>query len=154
VYAVDPHPAEVPPYVKGCWPTKDLDQLCRSADWLVIAAPYTTETRRTIDRRRIALMKAGAYVVVVSRGGIVDEAALADGLRDGRLAGAALDATEVEPLPPTSPLWGLPNVIITPHVSALSPEMYEGRRRIFRENLRRFVAGDDLLHVCDKRAGY
>lgn len=154
VYAVDPHPAEVPSYVKACWPPSGLDQLCRAADWLVIAAPYTTETRRTIDRRRIALMKPGAYVVVVSRGGIVDEAALADGLREGRLAGAALDATEVEPLPPTSPLWGMPSVIITPHVSALSPEMYEGRRRIFRENLRRFVAGDDLLHVCDKRAGY
>lgn len=154
VVAVDPHPSEVPPYVKACWPPSGLDQLCRVADWLVIAAPVTTETRLTIDRRRIALMKAGTHVVVVSRGGIVDEAALADGLREGRLAGAALDATEVEPLPTASPLWGMPNVIITPHVSALSPEMYEGRRRIFRENLRRFIAAEDLRHVCDKRAGY
>jgi phosphoglycerate dehydrogenase-like enzyme len=154
VYAVDPHPAEVPPYVRACWPPEALDQLCRAADWLVVAAPYTPRTRHSIERRRIALMKQGARVIVVSRGGIVDEAALADALAAGRLAGAALDATETEPLPQTSPLWGMANVIITPHVSALSPELYEGRRNIFRDNLRRFLAGQDLLHVVDKRAGY
>jgi phosphoglycerate dehydrogenase-like enzyme len=154
VYAVDPSPAEVPPSVKGCWGMGGLDQLCRVSDWLAVAAPYTTETRRAIDRRRIALMKIGAAIVVVSRGGIVDEAALADGLIAGRISGAALDATEVEPLHRDSPLWTMANVMITPHVSALSPELYEGRRHIFRDNLRRFLNGEELLHVCDKRAGY
>ena len=154
VYAVDPHPSEVPTHVKACWPVSGLDQMCRTADWLVVAAPLTVETRRSIDRRRLALMKRDAYVIVVSRGGVVDELALADALKEGRLAGAALDATEPEPIDAASPLWGMPNVIITPHVSALSPELYEGRRRIFRENLRRFIAGGELLHLCDKRAGY
>ncbi len=154
ICAVDPAIVDIPPYVKTCWKPSGLDHLCRVSDWLVIAAPYTPETRLSIDRRRLGLMKVGASVVVVSRGGIVDEGALADALKNGRLAGAALDATDIEPLPKSSPLWTLENVIITPHVSALSPEMYEGRRVIFRENLRRFLAGGELAHVCDKRAGF
>ncbi|MSQ08241.1 MAG: D-2-hydroxyacid dehydrogenase [Dehalococcoidia bacterium] len=154
LYAVDPHPAEVPANVKACWPMSGLDQMCQIADWIIITAPLTVETRRSMDRRRLALMKRDAYVIVVSRGGVVDQPALVDALKEGRLAGAALDATEPEPLDAASPLWDMPNVIITPHVSALSPEMYEGRRRIFRENVRRFIVGDELLHLCDKRAGF
>ncbi len=84
----------------------------------------------------------------------MDEAVLIDALRSGHLAGAGLDVTEIEPLPPESPLWELENVIISPHASAMSPEMYEGRRQIFIENLRRYLSGEALLYICDKKAGY
>jgi len=96
-------------------------------------------------------MPKGSYVIVASRGGIVDEQSLGDAIASGQLPGAALDATEAEPLPADSPLWTMPNVIITPHASALSPQLYEGGRRIFMENVRRYLRGQPLLHVCDKR---
>ena len=84
----------------------------------------------------------------------MDEDALADALQGGRLAGAGIDATAIEPLPTESPLWGLDNVVLSPHASALTPEMYEGRRQIFRENMRRFLDNEPFLYVCDKRAGF
>ena len=154
IVAVDPSPAEVPDCVEACWDADRLDDLARESDWLVVTAPIIPETRHVFDARRIGLMRPGSYVVVVSRGGIVDEGALADALSSGHLAGAALDATEVEPLPDESPLWDMDNVIITSHVSALSPELYEGRRQIFRDNLRRFIGGQPLQNLCDKQAGY
>lgn len=150
VVAVDPAPAEVPPVVGACWGTERLDDLARQSTWLVVTAPIKPETRHAIDRRRLALMAPRSYVIVASRGGIVDESALASSLASGHLAGAALDATESEPLAGDSPLWAMPNVIITPHASALSPQLYEGRRQIFVDNLRRFIAGRPLAHVCDK----
>ena len=154
VYAVDPGPAEVPGFVSECWGVERLDDLCRVSDWLVIAAPIIAETRHSIDSRRMALMKRGSYIVVISRGGIVDEDALADAIASGHLAGAGIDATEVEPLPQDSRLWDLDQVFISPHASALTPDLYEGRREAFRSNLRRFLAGEPLVAVCDKRAGY
>lgn len=154
VYAVDLRPVPMRPEVREVWGLARLDHLLQMSDWFVVAAPLTAESRGLIDRRRIGLLKRGAHVIVISRGGIVDEEALAEGLRSGRLAGAGLDATAIEPLPPTSPLWDMDNVIISPHVSAESPEMYEGRRQIFKENLRRFLANEPFLYVCDKRAGY
>lgn len=154
VYAVDAQPMQPPPAVKAVWGLDRLDDLLRLSNWFVVTAPFTAETRHAIDRRRIELMKPGASLIVVSRGGIVDEAALVDALRSGHLAGAGLDVTEVEPLPKESPLWSLENVLISPHASAMVPEMYEGRRKIFKENLRRFLAGEPLLYVCDKKAGY
>ena len=154
VYAVDARPGPAPPEVKEVWGPERLDDLMRVSDWFVVTAPLTEETRGVIDRRRIGLLKDGAYMVVISRGGIVDEDALADSLRSGRLAGAALDATAEEPLPNDSPLWDMDNVILSPHASALTPEMSEGRRRIFKENLRRFLANEPFLYVCDKLAGF
>lgn len=151
IRAVDPAPAEIPECVVDCWPPKRLDDLMRVSNWLVITAPIKPETRKTVNRARIGLMPRGSYVVVASRGGIVDEPALAEAVAGGRLAGAALDATEVEPLPKESPFWSMSNVIVTPHASALSPQLYEGRRQIFLDNLRRFLRGEPPLHVCDKR---
>ena len=77
-----------------------------------------------------------------------------DGLRSGRIAGAGLDVMDVEPLPADSPLWDMENVILSPHASALTAEMWEGRRQIFKENLRRFLAGEPFIYVCDKQAGF
>ncbi|MBI4219872.1 MAG: D-2-hydroxyacid dehydrogenase [Chloroflexi bacterium] len=154
VFAVDPGPAEVPAAVTECRGLDGLDDLMRKAEWFVVTAPIKPETRHAIDGRRIRMLPAGAHVIVASRGGIVDEQALAEALAERRLGGAALDATEVEPLHASSPLWGMSNVIITPHASALSPQLYEGRRQIFRDNLRLFIAGKPLMHVCDKKAGF
>ena len=154
ILAVDPGPSEVPASVRECWDLDRLDDLCRFSNFLVIAAPVLDTTRNSIDARRIALMPEGSYVIVISRGNIVDEDALCDALESGHLAGAALDATAVEPLPEDSRLWALPNVILTPHSSALTPELYEMRRQAFKTNLRRFAAGKPLENVCNKTAGF
>ena len=154
VYAVDKRSVERPPEVQEVWGLERLDELLGLADWFVVTAPLTEGTRGTIDRRRIGLLKPGSHLIVVSRGGIVDEDALVDALRSGRIAGAGLDVMAEEPLPSDNPLWGLDNVILAPHVSALTPEMWEGRREIFKENLRRFLANEPFLYVCDKSAGF
>ena len=154
VYAVDINPVAAPPQVREVWGLDRLDDLMAMSDWFVVTAPLTAESRGLIDRRRIGLLKPAASVIVISRGGIVDEDALADALRQGRLAGAGIDATAIEPLPQESPLWDLDNVVLSPHASALTPQMYEGRRQIFRENLRRFLSNQPFLYVCDKRAGF
>ena len=153
-FAIDPGPSDVPASVRECWDLDRLDDLCRLSNFLVIAAPVLDTTRNSIDARRIALMPEGSYVIVISRGEIVDEDALCDALESGHLAGAALDATAEEPLAEDSRLWTLPNVILTPHSSALTPELYEMRRDAFRANLRRFETGEPLENICNKTAGF
>lgn len=154
VYAVDAQPMSVPPEVKDVWGLDRLDELLQMSDWFVVTAPFTAETEGLIDRRCLELIKPGAYVIAISRGGILDEEALIEGLHSGRIAGAGLDVTAVEPLPADSPLWDMENVILSPHASALTAEMWEGRRQIFKENLRRFLADEPFLYVCDKQAGF
>ena len=154
VYAVDVRPMPTPPEVKEVWGIERLDNLLKLSDWFIVTAPLTPATRGLIDRRRVGLLKPGSYVIVISRGGIVDEEALTEALRTGRIAGAGIDATAEEPLPPDNPLWEMENVIITPHSSAESRDMYEGRRQIFKENLRRYLASEPFLYVCDKKAGF
>ena len=134
--------------------TGRLDHLAKVSDFFVVAAPVLDTTRNSIDARRIAMMPKGSYIIVISRGEIVDENAMCDALESGHLAGAALDATAVEPLADDSRLWTLPNVILTPHSSALTPELYEMRRQAFKSNLRRFAAGEKLENICNKTAGF
>jgi len=124
------------------------------ADVVVVAAPDTRETLRLIGARELALMKDDAVLVNVSRGSLVDEAALVDALDSGRLRGAALDVFEHEPLPPDSPLWGRHDVLITPHVSGFHTDHWDIVVATFAENLRRFAAGEALVNVVDKQAGY
>ena len=154
VYAVDLHPRPAPPTVKEVWGLDRLDDLLAMSDWFVVTSPITVDTVGMIDRRRLGLLKDGARVIIISRGGIVDEQALADELMSGRLGGAGIDAFSEEPLSDDSPFWDLPNVIVSPHSSAHTPDMTEGRRRIFVENLRRYVAKDPFLYVVDKKAGF
>ena len=154
VYAVDLHPRPAPPTVKAVWGLDRLDDLLAMSDWFVVTAPITVDTVGMIDRRRLGLLKDGARVIIISRGGIVDEEALADELISGRLGGAGIDAFSVEPLPQDSPFWDLPNVIISPHSSAHTPDMTEERRRIFVENLRRYLANEPFLYAVDKKAGF
>jgi len=147
VKAVDPNPGSDIGAASEVWGVDRLDELVTTSDWLVIAAPYIPDTHHVIGAQRIRSMKRGSRVIVISRGGIVDEDALADAIADGHLAGAGLDATEIEPLPKGSPLWDQEQIIITQHASALTPELYEGRRVVFIDNLRRFVNGEPLEHI-------
>jgi phosphoglycerate dehydrogenase-like enzyme len=102
----------------------------------------------------LATLKPGAILVNVGRGAVVDEAAMIDALRDGRLAGAALDVFTTEPLPPESPLWTLPNVLISPHTAALSPHEDDRIVDLFIENLRRLLAGEPILNRLTPQRPY
>lgn len=154
VYAVDKEPFPAPPGVSEVWGLDRLDDLLKMSDWLVVTAPYTVDTKGMIGAEGLALMKATAHLIIISRGGIVDEDALFDALSNKRIAGAGIDAFEIEPLPEDSPWWDLENVIISPHSSALTVKMWEGRREIFRENMRRFLSNEPFIYVCDKTAGF
>ncbi|MDH3920299.1 MAG: hypothetical protein OEU25_19215, partial [Rhodospirillales bacterium] len=124
------------------------------ADYVVVSLPLTERTRHLIGRRAIAAMKPGAFLIDVSRGGVVDGAVLSEALAEGRLGGAMLDVFEREPLPPDSPFWDLENVIVTPHSSSV----YEGWERasaaMFCDNLVRWRAGQALDNVVDPARGY
>jgi phosphoglycerate dehydrogenase-like enzyme len=122
----------------------ELDELLPRADSVVITLPLTTETRGLIDRRRIGLLKPGAILVNIGRGPVLDEDALIDALCSGRLRGAALDVFATEPLPPDSPLWELDNVILSPHTAAQSIRENERIVELFADNLRRYLAGEEL----------
>jgi len=154
VLAVDLRPTAPPPGVEAVWGLDRLDDLIRQSDVCVVTAPYTDQTHDLVDARRLALLKPTAFVIVVSRGQIVNEPALIEALRERRIAGAGLAVFETEPLPADSPLWDLDNAILSPHCSAVTPEMSIGRREIFKENLRRYLAGEPFLYVCDKKAGF
>lgn len=143
--------------VEGVWktlPASRFSDALSDADVVVLSAPHTEETRGLIGAAELALMKREAVLVNVSRGRLVDEAALAAALHAGHIAGAALDVFEREPLPPESPLWNLPNVLITPHTSGFRPDHWDVMTALFAENLRRNEQGEELLNVVDKRAGY
>jgi phosphoglycerate dehydrogenase-like enzyme len=124
------------------------------ADVVLIAAPQTAVTRGLIGERELALMRRDAVIVNVSRGGLIDETALVDALRAGRVAGAALDVFRKEPLTEDSALWDVPNLLITPHTSGFRHDHWDAAVDLFAENLRRFEAGEPLINVVDKRAGY
>lgn len=132
----------------------ELDALLPEADYVVLTLPLTAETRGLFDAARLARMRSGAFLLNVGRGQVVDEAALARALADGPLGGAALDVFAEEPLPAESPLWDLPNVIVTPHVAAASPRYFEQVMNVFADNLERFLAGAPLRHVVDVGRGY
>lgn len=154
VIAVRRHPADDPAPADAQWGTDKLPELLAAADWLVLAAPATAETRHLIDRAALARMKPGAILVNLGRGALVDEPALIEALQSGRIAGAALDVFAEEPLPEASPLWEMPNVILTPHVSGFGPRYWERAVELFTRNLDAWLAGRPLENVVDKRAGY
>ncbi len=130
-----------------------LDALT-GADVVVIAAPHTARTRGLIGSRELQAMRRDAILVNVSRGALVDEAALADALGNHTIGGAALDVFHHEPLPPDSPLWRLPNLLVTPHTSWIRADHWDAMTRLFAENLRRFDGALPLLNPVDKHAGY
>lgn len=143
-----------PDFVERVAKPDQLLELLAEADVVALAVPLTPETEHMIDARALAAMKPGSYLVNIARGGVVDQDALIEALRSNHLAGACLDVTTPEPLPADSPLWRFPNVVITPHVASTSELTQDRRWALFRENLRRFDAGEPLYNVVDKAAGY
>jgi phosphoglycerate dehydrogenase-like enzyme len=154
VVAVRRHPAATPEPAHEQWPSSRLHDMLAIADWLVLVAPHTRETTKLIGAAELALLRPHARIVNLGRGALLDEAALVEAIRGGRLAGAALDVFEEEPLPATSPLWDLPGVILTPHTSGMGANYWERAMEQFRANLVRFRAGQPLENIVDKRAGY
>jgi phosphoglycerate dehydrogenase-like enzyme len=145
---------EGPPGVEVLSGEGALDRLLSRSDYLVVTVPRTAETEGMVGARELALLPRGAVLVNVSRGGIVDEEALAEALRGGTLRGAGLDVFATEPLPPSSPLWGLPNALLLPHVSGTSHRFWRRETDLIVANLRRFLSGERLLNTVDKHAGY
>jgi len=132
----------------------ELPWLLAESDYVAVCAALTHETRHLIGEEQLRMMKPTACLINIARGGLIDEAALARALEAGRIAGAGLDVFEQEPLPSASPLWDMPNVVITPHNAGDSPRSHERLVDLFCENLRRYLAGEPLLNVVDKQAGY
>lgn len=140
------------PGAERVWPVGALSQALAGADWVVVVLPLTPETRGLLGARELAAMRPSAWLVNVGRGAVVDEPALLDALRRGRLGGAILDVFATEPLPPGHPFWTLDNVVVTPHIAG--PSTPEEIVPVFNDNLRRFLRGQPLRHVVDRRAGY
>lgn len=132
----------------------ELDCLLPRADFVVIAAPTTPGTVALFNRDRFAKMKPDAYLLNVSRGALVDEAALIEALQGRRIAGAALDVAATEPLPPESPLWTQPNLLISPHLGGVAGKLWERHYALIADNLGRYIAGQPLRNVVDKTKGY
>ena len=132
----------------------DLDNFLGQADFVVLAAPLTPQTEGMINADRLAKMRPEAYLVNVARGPLVDEAALVNALKAGKIGGAALDVFPAEPLPADSPYWDLENVLITPHSAGVNERLWERHYALIAENMRRFLNGAPLLGVVDKSKGY
>jgi phosphoglycerate dehydrogenase-like enzyme len=136
------------------FPPERLSDMLGLCDYVVVTVPLTPETRKLIGEAGLRAMKPSAYLVNISRGETVDEAALIRALQEGWIAGAGLDVFEEEPLPSDSPLYDLENVILSPHVSGFTLRYDERASDLFAENLRRYLTGEPLLNLVDKERGY
>jgi len=154
VIAVREHPEKGSEGADKVLGPAQINEVFRQADYIVLAAPVTDNTKAIANAERLAMMKPDACLINVARGPLVDEAALASALRAKKIGGAALDVFPKEPLPQDSPLWDLPNLLITPHTAALTDKLWERHYALFSENLRRYLTGQPLLAVVDKRKGY
>ena len=143
-----------PAHAERILAAKDLHEALPEADYLVLSAPETAETKHLIGAAQIAKMKRGARLINVGRGSLLDEAALVRALEDGSLGGAALDVTETEPLPAGSPLWKAPNLMITPHTSAVSDRLWLRETALLVELLERWFDGRELFNLVDFVRGY
>lgn len=154
VIGVRRHPERPAPGCAEMHAPAALDGLLPRADWLILALPATPTTDRLLGADQLALLPPHALVVNLGRGPALDEAALAAALNAGRLAGAALDVFEHEPLAPDSPLWSAPGCLITPHVAAAVPDTWQRQTELVSAHLRRFLAGEPLEPLVDKQRGY
>lgn len=156
VIAVDAVRAQAPSYVAELKPAtrQNLHDLLRRADIVMTACPLTAETYHLISHEELALMKPSAYLINVTRGGIVDEAALIDALNAGQIAGAGLDVVEKEPLSPDNPLWDAPNLILTPHRAGASQHRPRKIFEFFMQNLECYLQGERPVNLIDKRRGF
>lgn len=154
VWAVTRSGKAAPALVERAESVSRLGELLPQADFVVLAAPETPETRLLIGAAQLAAMKPTAYLINVARGSLVDEAALIEALRRRAIAGAGLDVASEEPLPPESPLWEMENVFLTPHISAATEHLWEREMALLLENLERWFSGRELLNRVDLRRGY
>ncbi len=141
-------------YVDRLYSTDQLRSMLSECDFVAITVPLTPETHKLIGAAELRSMKRDAILINVARGGVIDEAALIEALQNNLIGGAGLDVFEQEPLALNSPLWKLPNVILSPHVSGFSAHNDERAMDLFAENLRRYLNGDPLLNVVDMNKGY
>jgi len=128
--------------------------MVKECDFVVVAVPLTPETQGLIGQEVLEAMKPNAFLVDVSRGGVVDQAALIEALQDKKIAGAGLDVFPEEPPPADNPLWKMPNVIITQHMAGVTPRYDERAIAFFAENLKRYLAGEPLYNQIDLEKGY
>ena len=140
--------------VERVYGPENLMEMLPQSDWLVITAPLTPETKGMIGVRELRVLKKSAHLINISRGPLIQERALIQALQEGWIAGAGLDVFEEEPLPASSPLWDMENVILTDHYAGRNPHYLDRLMEIFLENLRRYQAGEPLMNVVDKRLGY
>ena len=140
--------------VRRLYPPQALRSMLKECDFVVVTVPITPETRDLIGVDELAVLKPTAFLVDVSRGGVVNHSALINALREKQIAGAALDVFPEEPLPQDSPLWKFPNVIITPHVSGITPHYDQRAVELFADNLHRYLAGLPLFNRIDPDRGY
>ena len=141
-------------HVDRYYPGSMLDRALAQSDYIVVAAPRTPATEGMIGREQFASVKDGAVLINISRGALVDEDAMIEALREGKLGGAGLDVFREEPLHGSSPLWDMPNVLVTPHVSGSSPHYNERATAIFADNLGRYTRGEPLRNMVIKERGY
>lgn len=136
------------------YPPEAIRSMAGESDFLVVLAPLTGRSGRLINAEVLGAMKKTAVLINVARGGVIDEAALISALAAEKIAGAALDVFDEEPLPTTSPLWNLPNVILSPHIAGASSRYHRKTAEVFSENLRRYLAGQTLLNRVRREEGY
>jgi D-2-hydroxyacid dehydrogenase (NADP+) len=141
-------------HVDMLFPPEELKKLLAASDYVVVSTPLTPETRGLIGEEELKAMKPTAYIINISRGGTIDEKALIRALEENRIAGAGLDVFATEPLPANSRLWELDNVIFSPHVAGGMEDYMARATEIFCENLRRYINGQKLINLIDKRKGY
>ena len=155
VVATREHPEKgSPENVEKIFSSSQIDALLSQSDYVILAAPLTSATRSLMNAARFAKMKADACLINVSRGPLVDQAALAKALREKKIGGAALDVFDQEPLPADSQLWDLENLLITPHTAAMTEKLWERHYKPIAQNLRRFLADKPLQAIVDKQKGY
>lgn len=142
------------PYFNKCFSTEKIDDMLGQCDVVVVTIPYTQKTHHMIDEDRFNAMKEGVFLVNIARGSIIDERALINNIKSGRIRAAALDVFEEEPLNQDNPLWGFDNVIVTPHNSWVSEGMNERRFKLIYENLRRYSVNEELINMVDLNRGY
>ena len=154
ILATDMFPLDRPEYVEQLLPADDLDRVLAESDIVILCIPLNEETRGLIDAEKLAQMPPGSILINVARGQVMVEDDLVAALKSDHLYGAGLDVTEVEPLPESSELWELPRVLITPHVGAQSAKRIDDTTDLFVSNLKRYLAGEALKNVVDKRLGF
>lgn len=154
IFATDFYPVRKPEQVSELWPAQRLEELAARSEILILCLPLNDSTHKVVSERVLRAMPKGGYLINVARGQVVDEPALIAALQDGHLAGAGVDVTYEEPLPSSSPLWSLPNVIITPHVGAQAASRVDDSTRLAIQNLNRYFANQPLVNIVDKRLGF